>query len=117
MHVRGDRRGRLSSTGNTPLAACWPTHSYPQTPASSNLPVLPTSMPSEEMLSSTAAVASLTPVAPVAPRPTREDDHRLAAACAGGDTLAFEDLYRRFGDRLKSIAFHHLGNVSDAEDA
>ena len=45
------------------------------------------------------------------------DDRRLAAACAAGDSLVFEDIYRRFGPRLRSIAFNHLGNISDAEDA
>src|SRR5260221_2159588 len=73
-------------------------------------------MPTEDMLGSSAAATSLTPVTPPMPRPAREDDHRLATACAAGDTLAFEDLYRRFGDRLKSIAFNHLGNTGDAED-
>ncbi len=74
-------------------------------------------MPTEDMLGSSAAATTLPPVTPVMPRPAREDDHRIAAACAAGDTVAFEDLYRRFGDRLKSIAFNHLGSVSDAEDA
>ncbi len=46
-----------------------------------------------------------------------DDDHRLATGCAAGDPLVFEDIYRRFGGRLKSIAFNHLGNPSDAEDA
>ena len=45
------------------------------------------------------------------------DDLRLAAACAAGDTRVFEEIYRRFGDRLKSVAFNHLGSVADAEDA
>ena len=45
------------------------------------------------------------------------DDVRLAAACAAGDTGVFEEIYRRFGDRLKSVAFNHLGSVADAEDA
>jgi RNA polymerase sigma-70 factor, ECF subfamily len=45
------------------------------------------------------------------------DDRRLAAACAAGDPRVFEDIYRRFASRLKSIAFQYLGNVSDAEDA
>ncbi len=45
------------------------------------------------------------------------DDRRLIAACASGDTSVFEEIYRRFGDRMKSIAYNHLGNVSDAEDA
>lgn len=45
------------------------------------------------------------------------EDRRMAAACAAGDTRIFEDIYRRFGERMKSIAWSHLGNVSDAEDA
>ena len=53
-------------------------------------------------------------------RPTRtanDDDLRLARACASGDTGVFEEIYRTHGDRMKSIAYNHLGNVSDAEDA
>ncbi len=47
----------------------------------------------------------------------KDDDRRLASACAAGDSSVFEEIYRRFGDRMKSIAYNHLGNVSDAEDA
>ncbi|MDQ6801913.1 MAG: RNA polymerase sigma factor [Acidobacteriota bacterium] len=53
-------------------------------------------------------------------RPTRianDDDLRLARACVSGDTGVFEEIYRQHGDRMKSIAYNHLGNVSDAEDA
>jgi RNA polymerase sigma-70 factor (ECF subfamily) len=49
-------------------------------------------------------------------KPVR-DDQQLAAACAAGDTQVFEEIYRRFGDRMKSIAWNHLGNTGDAEDA
>jgi RNA polymerase sigma-70 factor (ECF subfamily) len=45
------------------------------------------------------------------------DDQRLAAACAAGDSTVFEEIYRRFGDRMKSIAWNHLGSRGDAEDA
>jgi RNA polymerase sigma-70 factor (ECF subfamily) len=45
------------------------------------------------------------------------DDRRLAAACAAGDSRVFEDIYQRHGDRMKSIAFNHLGTIADAEDA
>ena len=41
----------------------------------------------------------------------------MAAACAAGDATVFADLYRLYGDRMKSIAYNHLGNASDAEDA
>jgi RNA polymerase sigma factor (sigma-70 family) len=50
------------------------------------------------------------------PRASAED-RKLAAACAAGDTRIFEDIYRRYGDRMKSVAWNHLGSVSDAEDA
>jgi RNA polymerase sigma-70 factor, ECF subfamily len=54
---------------------------------------------------------------PVAHIPQSVDDRQLAMACATGDTRAFETLYHRFGDRMKSIARNHLGgNISDAED-
>ena len=60
----------------------------------------------------------MTGILPVtATSPAATDDHRLAAACAAGDTRVFEEIYQRFGDRMKSIAWNHLGNRSDAEDA
>ncbi len=34
-----------------------------------------------------------------------------------GGAWDFEAIYRTWSDRLKSMAFNHLGNVSDAEDA
>jgi len=45
------------------------------------------------------------------------EDRRLAAGCAAGDTKVFEEIYRRMGERMKSVAWNHLGNLSDAEDA
>jgi RNA polymerase sigma-70 factor, ECF subfamily len=45
------------------------------------------------------------------------DDRRLAAACAAGDSAVFEQIYRQHGARMKSIAFNHLGSAADAEDA
>jgi len=45
------------------------------------------------------------------------EDRRLADACVAGDTRVFEEIYHRFGDRMKSIAWNHLGNAADAEDA
>lgn len=62
-----------------------------------------------------AAMTSLFSPA-VAATPGSEDLH-LAQACAAGDPKAFEEIYRRFGERMKSIAWNHLGNPSDAEDA
>ncbi len=48
---------------------------------------------------------------------TSEHDVRLARACADGNQDVFAELYRAHSDRMKSIAYNHLGNVSDAEDA
>ena len=45
------------------------------------------------------------------------DDRRLARGCAAGDTRVFEEIYQRFGERMKSVAWGHLGKASDAEDA
>src|ERR1041385_1707602 len=63
-------------------------------------------------------------VAPLAvhfPRPvttaTQTAALDLAAGCASGESDAFAEVYRRFGERMKSIAFNHLGNIADAEDA
>jgi RNA polymerase sigma-70 factor (ECF subfamily) len=41
----------------------------------------------------------------------------LLAACRRQDLRAFEHLYLTYGARLKSIAFHIVGNRHDAEDA
>lgn len=50
--------------------------------------------------------------------PARDaEDMRIAQACAKGDTGVFETIYQRYGDRMKSIAWNHLGNAADAEDA
>jgi RNA polymerase sigma-70 factor (ECF subfamily) len=45
------------------------------------------------------------------------DDRRMAAACAAGDSLVFEQIYRQHAKKMKSIAFNHLGSANDAEDA
>ena len=67
------------------------------------------------MLGATLATAQM--MTGTATTVSTDDDRRLAAQCAGGDTAAFEQLYRKHGDRMKSIAYNHLGNISDAEDA
>lgn len=41
----------------------------------------------------------------------------LLAACRRQDIRAFEQLYQMHGGRMKSIAYHILGNRPDAEDA
>lgn len=74
-------------------------------------------MPPEDMLSATVATVSMMPTATAAPQSRPEEDRRIASACASGDPAAFELLYRTHGERMKSIAFNHLGNIGDAEDA
>lgn len=59
----------------------------------------------------------MTDVLPIEATGPAANDAHLAARCAAGDTAAFEEIYRRFGDRMKSVAWNHLGNASDAEDA
>jgi len=61
--------------------------------------------------------AVLNPGMPSAAAASNADDRRLAARCAAGESAVFEDIYRRYGDRMKSIAWNHLGTVADAEDA
>lgn len=41
----------------------------------------------------------------------------MARACADGSSDVFTSIYAGHGERMKSIAYNHLGNVSDAEDA
>jgi RNA polymerase sigma-70 factor (ECF subfamily) len=41
----------------------------------------------------------------------------LLAACRRQDIRAFEQLYQTHGARLKSVAYHIVGNRQDAEDA
>jgi RNA polymerase sigma-70 factor, ECF subfamily len=45
------------------------------------------------------------------------DEGALVAACRRNDIRAFERLYQAHAQRLKSIAWHMLGNRQDAEDA
>jgi RNA polymerase sigma-70 factor, ECF subfamily len=47
----------------------------------------------------------------------RESEHDLLTACRRQDFGAFETLYKLHGRRLKSVAFHMVGNRQDAEDA
>jgi len=61
--------------------------------------------------------AAITGILPMTGHASSAEDRRLAAACAAGDTKIFEELYRRFGDRMKSIAWNHLSSAADAEDA
>ncbi|MGI8742584.1 MAG: RNA polymerase sigma factor [Bryobacteraceae bacterium] len=50
-------------------------------------------------------------------RPNSESEAGLVDACKRGDLGAFEHVYTIHSSRMKSIAFHLLGDRSDAEDA
>src|SRR5258708_8524374 len=56
-------------------------------------------------------------ISPQPPPRMSEDDLRLARACAGGDSEVFASIYASHGERMKSIAYQHLGSISDAENA
>jgi RNA polymerase sigma-70 factor (ECF subfamily) len=43
-------------------------------------------------------------------------DRDLVARCRRGDLGAFEDLYKRHGSRLYSVAYRITGSAADAED-
>jgi RNA polymerase sigma-70 factor (ECF subfamily) len=45
------------------------------------------------------------------------EETALVEGLRSGNLLAFERLYQTQGARMKSIAFHLLGNAADAEDA
>jgi RNA polymerase sigma factor (sigma-70 family) len=49
--------------------------------------------------------------------PDEPPDDQLADGCKRGNLRAFERVYEIHAPRMKSIAFHMLGNQSDAEDA
>jgi len=69
-------------------------------------------------IDSTRDLPGTVPNLTIMPQPRgSEDDLRLARACADGDSEVFASIYDRHGERMKSIAYHQLGNVADAEDA
>jgi RNA polymerase sigma-70 factor (ECF subfamily) len=57
------------------------------------------------------------PLAMAAGRLRARNDADLILASKRGDLSAFEEIYAAHAGRMKSIAFHMLGNRADAEDA
>ena len=55
----------------------------------------------------------------IGPMPSADyaSEAELLAACRRQDVRAFEQLYQAHGPRLKSLAYHIVGNRQDAEDA
>ena len=56
-------------------------------------------------------------IVPRMPSTDYASESELLAACRRQDVRAFEQLYRTHGARLKSMAYHIVGNRQDAEDA
>ena len=46
-----------------------------------------------------------------------DSEAALLDACRRQDVAAFETLYRQHGSKMKSVAYHVVGNRQDAEDA
>ena len=57
------------------------------------------------------------PLAMAAGRLSARNDADLILASKRGDLSAFEEIYAAHAGRMKSIAFHMLGDRADAEDA
>ena len=57
------------------------------------------------------------PIRFIASLPDNPTDAELASACKEGNLRAFEHLYGSYAGKMKSLAFHMLGNPADAEDA
>ena len=46
----------------------------------------------------------------------KESDRQIVEAIRGGDTAAFEELYRTYLRRVHNFSVSKLGNVAEAED-
>lgn len=45
-----------------------------------------------------------------------EDDRKLVGRCQEGDTLAFEELVRKYQQTVFNLAYHYIGYRSEVED-
>ncbi|MBN2243226.1 MAG: RNA polymerase sigma factor [Acidobacteria bacterium] len=45
-----------------------------------------------------------------------EDDRELVARCIDGDTLAFEELVKKYQQSVLNLVYHYIGTRSDVED-
>jgi RNA polymerase sigma-70 factor (ECF subfamily) len=46
-----------------------------------------------------------------------DEDGELVARCQKGDTLAFEELVRKYQQTVLNLAYHYIGNRNEIEDA
>ena len=49
--------------------------------------------------------------------PLQDNDVTLVESCRNGDSTAFDELVRRYKDRVYHVAYRFLGNHEDAQDA
>jgi RNA polymerase sigma-70 factor (ECF subfamily) len=52
----------------------------------------------------------------VAKEPYADEDRELVARCRKGDSLAFEELVRKYQQTILNLAYHYLGYQKDFED-
>jgi RNA polymerase sigma-70 factor, ECF subfamily len=52
----------------------------------------------------------------VAKEPYPDEDRELVARCRKGDSLAFEELVRKYQQTILNLAYHYLGYQKDFED-
>ena len=48
--------------------------------------------------------------------PFQDDDHELISRCRKGDSLAFEELVKKYQQTVLNLAYHYLGYRSEVED-
>jgi len=48
--------------------------------------------------------------------PFPDDDHELISRCRKGDSLAFEELVKKYQQTVLNLAYHYLGYRSEVED-
>ena len=46
-----------------------------------------------------------------------DEDRELVTRCQEGDTIAFEELVRKYQQTVLNLAFHYIGNRNEVEDA
>jgi RNA polymerase sigma-70 factor (ECF subfamily) len=70
-----------------------------------------------EQMDTTDGAGGLAMLQPMSDLTSYSTEAGLVDGCRRQDVHAFEELYRQQGTRLKSVAYHIMGNHQDAEDA
>jgi RNA polymerase sigma-70 factor (ECF subfamily) len=56
-------------------------------------------------------------IRPVSNRSYPDEDRELVARCQEGDSIAFEELVRKYQQTVMNLAYHYIGNRNEVEDA